>query len=689
MQFFKDSAKKKKKEKEKGEKSSFRFFVCVFTVAAIFLAFTARLFCWQIIDGENYRDIALKSTSYTEETDAPRGEILDKNGDGLTVNKTCYKITLNKFYLDMDSANDVIARLIAYMKSTGESWVDNLPIVINSHGDYEFKENSGEDVEILKSEKYLNLGEQDSADVCIDALQKRYNAGDITDKTMLRDVLSVRYNMELCDFSNSVPYDFALDISPRTVSVISENFQNIGCVDVETYLERSNPNPELAPHLLGALGAITEEEYAEKTEEGKKYGYNDKIGKFGIELAFEDYLKGQPGAKIVEKNSDGAVLREVKRIDAVPGNTVFLTIDSKIQQAANAALAENITASRENGEKLASANGKSGYGEDCRAGAAVMLSVKDFSVLAAASCPTYNLEKYSDYGDYYVELETDEVNSPLYDRVFNGSFAPGSIFKPCVACGALEEGAVKADTLINCTRVYDYYENDPVSCMGYHSYIDVYSAITKSCNYFFAETGRRLGINTMYLYAEKFGLGEKTGVEINESTGFLAGRDSTSWTDGNTVQAAIGQSDNAFTPVQLATYAATLANGGVRYKTHLVSKITDYKREKVTEYNDPDSPTVVDSLEISPEYLALVQSAMKNVAADPEGTAYSVFGDYRVDIAAKTGTAENAGSDHATFICYAPFDNPQVAVAVVLEHGAKGVYSMNVAKAMLDSYFGG
>ena len=223
--------------------------------------------------------------------------------------------------------------------------------------------------------------------------------------------------------------------------------------------------------------------------------------------------------------------------------------------------------------------------------------------------------------------------------------------------------------------------------MGYHGSIDVFSAITRSCNYFFAETGRRLGINTMYLYAEKFGLGEKTGVEISESPGFLAGRDSTSWTDGNTVQAAIGQSDNAFTPIQLATYAATLANDGKRYRTHLISKITDYKRQEVLEYNDPDSPELVDEVGISEENMKLVQEAMRNVAADSNGTAYSVFGNYPVEIAAKTGTAENSGSDHTTFICYAPFDNPQVAVAVVLEHGAKGVYSMNVAKAMLDAYF--
>ena len=587
----------------------------------------------------------------------------------------------------MEKINDIISELIAYMDARSEKWQDVLPIEIANGDIYSFKPESNDQVNVLKSAEFLNLDDKADASKCIKELSARYDAENITDKKVLRDVLSVRYNMEVQGFSNTTPYDFALNISEQMVSIISENFQNVSGVQVETYFVRYNPDPYIAPHLLGALGSISEEEYNEKTKQGKEYTFNDKIGKFGIEEAFEDILKGESGTKIVEKNSDGTVVNEIGKTDAQPGNTVYLTIDSKIQDAANKALAENVTAARKNGESLAYQNGDSGYGEDCRAGAAVMLSVKDFSVLAAASYPSYDLEKYSEYGDYYVSLETDEKNAPLYDRVFNGSFAPGSIFKPCVASAALEEGVINKNTLIDCTRYYDYYESDPVACMHYHGNLDLMGAITQSCNYFFAETGRRLGINTMYLYAEKFGLGENTGVEIGESKGFLAGRDSKTWTAGNTVQAAIGQSDNAFTPVQLATYTATIANNGTRLKTHLVSKITDYKREKIIEYNDPDKPETIDTVSVSKENLELVQSAMRNVAESAGGTAYSVFGNYHIPIAAKTGTAENSGSDHTTFICYAPYENPQVAVAVVLEHGVRGSYSMNVAKEMLDAYF--
>lgn len=678
----------KRKNKEKKEYNpSKRLFICIIIVAVIFCAFIARLYIWQIVDGETYREIALSSTTYTEKTEAARGEILDRNGNGLTVNKTCYKITLNRLYINTEKLGDIIAELIAYMNVRNEKWLDVLPISVTNSGEYSFKPESNDEVNVLKSAEFLNLDDKADASKCIEELAKRYNVLNITDKKTLRDVISVRYNMEIKGFSNTTPYDFALDISEQMVSVISENFQNVSGVQVETYFVRDDPDPDIAPHLLGALGSISEEEYNEKTSQGKEYSVTDKIGKFGIEEAFEDVLKGKSGTKIVEKNSDGTVVNEIKKTDAQPGNTVYLTIDSKIQNAANKALSENVTAARKNGETESKQKGKSGYGEDCRAGAAVMLSVKDFSVLAAASYPTYDLNKYSEYGDYYLTLETDEKNAPLYDRVFDGSFAPGSIFKPCVASAALEEGVITGNTLIDCTMIYDYYESDPVACMHYHGDLNVNGAITESCNFFFAETGRRLGINTMYLYAEKFGLGEYTGVEISESKGFLAGRDSSIWTAGNTVQAAIGQSDNAFTPIQLATYAATIANNGTRLKTHLVSKITDYKREQVIKYNDPEKPEIVDKVAVSSENLRQVQSAMRNVAASSRGTANYVFGNYKVNIAAKTGTAENAGSDHTTFICYAPYEKPEVAVAVVLEHGASGIYSMNVAKAMLDAYF--
>ncbi|MCD8026569.1 MAG: penicillin-binding protein [Clostridiales bacterium] len=678
-------AGEKTNEKNRKTKKT-RTTVCLAVTLVFFALFAARLVDWQIVHGGEYRELADRSTSYTVETDATRGEILDCNGEGLVVNTTRYKIEFDKLYIDEDTLDEMILRLIDITESNDDEWEDALPVEVSPDGEYSYSNNNKEDIALLLSEDYLDMDEDTSAAECIKALAERYETeGDYTPE-QLRNILSVHYNMELTEYSNTQPYTFALDISRNTVTAVSENTQGISGIEVQTYSTREAVDPDLAPHILGALGSITEDEYNEKTEEGKEYTLNDSIGKFGIELAYEDELKGKSGTKIIQKNSDGTVVDTVQTIDAEPGNSVYLTIDSTLQATAVKSLAENVKAAKAAGVSEQKSSGGSGYGEDCEAGAVVMLSVDDFSVLAAASYPTYNLNKYSEYGSYYTKLAQNE-NSPMYNRAFVGSFACGSVFKPCVACAALEEGVLTADTQIYCSKNYDYYPTNVLQCMHYHGSLNVTGAITKSCNYFFAETGRRLGIDTMYLYAEKFGLGEYTGVEIEESKGTLAGRDSTQWQEGNTVQAAIGQSDNVFTPLQLATYVATIANDGTRLQAHVVKKVTNYERTETIEEYSADEPVVVDTCGVSQENLEIVQNAMLQVTQDSSGTAYSMFGGYKVKVAAKTGTAENAGSDHTTFICYAPYDDPEVAIAVVLENGATGKYSMQVAKDLLDAYF--
>ena len=679
---LKDEKEKKQQEQKFIQK---RTVICLIIVFLIFFSFVTRLFQWQIIVGSYYKDLAQKSTAYTVTTEATRGEILDCNGKGLAVNKSCYRVELDKLFLEPKTMDKSVLRLISLMEQSQEEWIDILPITLTD-GKYVFKKDMADEIIKLKSEEFLNLKNKDSAQFCMELLTERYQLQDIKDKQDLRNLASVHYNMEKTGFSNHKTYVFAEDISSSTVSIISENTQNITGIEVQTYLERYNPDGDLAPHILGALGSITGEEYQEKKAQGKNYGYNDVIGKFGLEYSYEEKLKGVGGEKIVQKNAKGSITDVVQTIDAKPGETLYLTIDSELQKTAADALASQIKAARANGKIQAAAYGK-GHGEDCETGAVVMLSVKDFSVLAAASYPTYDLNKYSEYGEYYIKLATDST-SPMYNRAFVGSFAPGSVFKPCVACAALEENVLTPHTKINCTKYYNYYSSNPVACMGYHKNISLDTAVAKSCNYYFAEAGRLLGIDTMYLYAEKFGLGEKTGLEVDEGRGFLAGRDSTQWLDGNTVQAAIGQSDNAFTPVQLATYTATIANNGVRYRTHLVKEIRNYQRDKIIYRYDSQHPEVVETVGVSQKNLKDVQKAMRSVVSSEEGTAHTYLGDFPVKVAAKTGTAENSGSDHTVFICYAPYDNPEVALAVVLEHGASGKYSMTVARDLLEAYFG-
>lgn len=657
------------------------FTICAAMVLIAAAVFVARLADWQLIHGGEYKQLSTRSTSYHVDTQATRGEILDRNGAGLVTNTTHYKIVIEKLYADEERLDDTLLSLMELLGKSGDKWDDTLPIVY-SDGSYVYKTSADEEVHLLKDT--IKAGESAAAQECMSLLCDRYAISSGYNAEQRRALASVHYNMELTDYSNSNPYVFASDVSRDAVSAVSENTQGVGGVDVQTYLVRAAQNPTLAPHVLGALGSITEEEYETLSYSGKHYEITDTVGKFGIEAAFEDELKGEGGTKIIQRNSDGTIVDTVETIDSKPGNTVYLTLDSKLQQIAATSLKSNIEAARAEGEAESEAKGEELLGEDCQSGAVVMLDVSDFSVLAAASYPTYNLNKYSEYGSYYVNLANNSL-SPMYNRAFSGTFEWGSVFKPCVALAALEEKTIKPDTEIYCTEKYDYYPSNVVRCMHRHEDLDLRGAITQSCNYYFAETGRLLGIDTMYLYAERFGLGEYTGVEIEESKGTLAGRDSVNWQPGNTVQAAIGQSDNAFTPVQLATYAATIANNGVRLKTHLVSKITDYERK--TTVADYSKPETVDECGVSEKNLKAVQSAMLNVTQAEEGTAHSVFGDYKVKVAAKTGTAENAGSDHTTFICYAPYDKPKVAIAVVLEHGVRGKYSMQVAKDLLDGYF--
>lgn len=670
-----DEKEKKLKDKKFINK---RTTICIIIVAVIFLAFVIRLFNWQIINGEHYSELALSSATYSVKTDATRGEILDAQGNGLAVNITSYEIVFDKLYVDASSLNSTITELISLMEQGQEEWVDVLPIKV-SNGAYAYTDDK-EEIKTLRSADYLDLDDTATAQDCINLLCDRYDVAGVEDKQEVRNLLSVYYNMEKQGYSNSVPYVFAEDIGKNMVAIISENTQNISGIEIETSLTRYYPEGDLAPHILGALGSITKEEYEEKTEAGFDYGYNDKIGKFGLEYSYEDQLKGMAGEKMVEKNSQGSVTEVVKTVDAKPGNTLYLTINSELQKVANTALEREVKAARANGQK----SGQNGA--DCETGAVVMLDVDDFSVLAVASYPTYDLNKYSLYGEYYISLANDE-NSPMYNRAFSGAFAPGSVYKPCIAAAGLQEGIIRYNTEITCIRYYNFFASNPVACMSTHGAIDLETAIAKSCNYYFSEVGRLLGIDTAYLYAEKFGLGVKTGIEVNESTGILAGRDSTNWTEGNTIQAAIGQSDNAFTPVQLATYVATIANDGVRLQTHLVDKITNYQRTKTLYEYDSENPKVMDTAGVSQQNMEYVQKSMLAVTQSTGGTAYSVFGEYPVKVAAKTGTAENAGSDHTVFICYAPFDDPEVAVAVILEHGSYGRYSMGVAKSLLDTYF--
>ncbi len=649
-----------------------RYALVLTLVLAAMAVFSARLIRWQIFQSDYYNDIALTSTEYNVSTDAIRGEIYDVNGVPLAVNKTGYRVLINKIFMPDEELNATVVKLVALLESCGCKWIDELPIIVDANGEYAFDEERSSEIADLKSKDNLNMNPYSTAAECMAKLVERYECGDYSKKQQ-RDIISVRYNMSRVGYTRSTPYVFAEKITERAMNVISENMQSVRGVETESTAIRVYENGSVAPHIVGVTGLISAEEYTQMKSKG--YGYTDEIGKSGIENAFEKELRGIGGIRTYEMDSNGNVT-SYDSITSKPGNSVYLTIDSKLQKTAQKALKEAV---KEANDYAKSVDDKE-KGADCSGAAIVVMKVSDFSVICSANYPTYDLSKY--YSDY--EKLVSDKTVPLFDRAFMGALAPGSTFKPLVASAALQEKAITTKTHIDCQGVYTK-NGLKLWCMGFHGPIDMYQGIRDSCNVFFAETARLVGIENIDKYAKRCGLGVKTGVEIIESRGTLAGPEysremGSEWYDSFVSPAGIGQSDNQFTPLQLATYAATLANNGVRLRAHVVDKVVSYEGNDIIYETEPE---IMDNMGVSVQNLKEVQKAM-NIAANN----YSALQDFPVQIAGKTGTAENAGSDHANFICYAPYDKPEIAVGVMVEHGAKSTVAINAAKKVMREYFG-
>lgn len=662
-----------------------RYVFCGALIFIIFVVYIGRLGQWQLVDGETYAEEAVVSSSFIKLTGA-RGEILDRNGEMLAGNRPVYNIIYNKLSWEEETRNETLLAAVKLLESIDVPWVDRLPIVIGKNGDYSFDTEKTNEIAVLKGESMLDLPESASAADCMTALIERYGIQNTTDKADLRRVASVRYNMERSYFSRTTPYVLARDVSIEAVEVVSERAASMPGIETQVSQTRDYGDGTLAPHVVGTLGAISEEQYNAAAEAGNTYSvanvsgysYTDTVGQSGIEAVYESVLRGKNGKETIETDSTGEVISTTVTEPPEAGDSVWLTIDATVQRAANQALEEQITA------KLT---------EDCVAGAAVVLDVNSGAVLACASYPNFDLSKYATDDEYLTALYADETQ-PLFNRSLNGIFTPGSIFKPLVALAALEEGVITdKDHPVDCDGAYHYYAPDyEPGCLGVHGQLDVYSALSHSCNSFFFDVGRMLTIKRMHTYAELFSLGEKTGCELPESVGIMSDPDEYTerhngdqWYDGLTIQAAIGQCDDMFTPIELATYCAMIANGGTRYKTHFLEKVTDYDRVLTKEEPEPE---IVLQAEISEESFRIVREGMRQVCT--EGTAASTFADFGVAVAGKTGTAETyEHSDNLTFIGYAPYDNPEIAVAVVIEYGGKGNAAKEVAKAIFEAYFFG
>ncbi len=660
---------------KKGLKARLIFILCflaVFTTLCV-----ARLFSLQIVHGDEYREKAENRLVRAYPIKAPRGEMLDRYGRPLVTNSMGYYVQLQSVNNDDKVLNATIYNLIKIFETDGVEYIDDFPIKGREYR-FEFSSEENTDKELSEWKKENKLEKYETAKDIMGYYVEEFGVSEDYDKLDARNIIAVRYTMRTRNFSVMNPYTFANNIPMETVQKIKERSFELGGVSVEIEPVREYVNGSMAAHILGRTGIIYKEEYDELKDQG--YGMNDIIGKDGLEKVLEKYLKGTDGYKRVEQTKAGSLSETLSVKAAETENFAVLTLDSELQRIAEESLAENIDATR------------SDRGIDCYSGAAVAVEISTGDVLAMVSLPGYDPK---DYTKNYNQLLQDKKN-PLLNRALGGAYTPGSTFKPLTSIAALEEGIISPTTVIEDLGVYKYYAPSyQPTCLIWkntgetHGAINVSEAIGVSCNYFFYDVGRQLGIEKLSNYAKAFGLGQTTGIELAEAEGLVASAENREergleWYPGDTLQAAIGQSDNMFTPAQLASYVSTIINRGTRYSLHLVKDIRDYKTGKIVYRNEP---SVISKYEISDETLFAVKDGMRRVTED--GTAKAVFEDFPIAVGGKTGTAEvSRGSDTVLFVGFAPYDNPQIAVSVVLEHGATSRYAAQVARDMFEYYLG-
>ncbi len=640
---------------------------------AFLLLFAAVLYDAQILHGGENRAKSISSNAASETVTASRGIITDRNGKVLVSNRLAYTLVFDRSGFDDDAAlNAAILRLVQLCEETGTGWNDTLPIGrVGNFLRYSNARSETFDKFIEKNE--LTPGA--SGRQLLSELRELYHVDESLSEREARLIVGVRYELHSRD-----SYTFAEDVSTEVLSLITDG--RYEGVTIRTASARVY-NTALAAHILGTIGPIWQEEWSSNEDTGyvgyadKGYSMNDLVGKDGVEKAFESYLRGTDGRRLITTDETGKITGELYTREPQPGGTVALTLDIDLQADVEAALAETIS-------------GMIDKDSNERGGAAAVVSVGTGEVLALASYPTYDL---STFNEDYDELVNDQ-RLPMFNRATQGIYAPGSTFKMVTAVAALESGIITPSSIIQDRGIYTYYKDPQPMCWIYsqtgstHGRINVSQAITDSCNYFFYEVGRLTGIRTLDSYASQFGLGQSTGIEIGDSSGVLASPEwaeshDQEWTDGQTITAAIGQSYNLFTPLQLANYVATLVGGGDHYQAHLLKNVKAYDNSRLL-YMYGDKP--MNTVEISDSTLSAVTKGMHELTVS--GSVAYAFENCVVSAGAKTGSAQ-VGTDIANgvFVAYAPYEKPEIAVAIVIEKGGSGAALANTAVEIINSWF--
>lgn len=640
---------------------------------AFLLLFAAVLYDAQILHGGENRAKSISSNAASETVTASRGIITDRNGKVLVSNRLAYTLVFDRSGFADDAAlNAAILRLVQLCEETGTGWNDTLPIGrVGNFLRYSNARSETFDKFIEKND--LTSGA--SGRQLLSELRELYHVDESLSEREARLIVGVRYELHSRD-----SYTFAEDVSTEVLSLITDG--RYEGVTIRTASARVY-NTALAAHILGTIGPIWQEEWSSSEDTGyvgyadKGYSMNDLVGKDGVEKAFESYLRGTDGRRLITTDETGKITGELYTREPQPGGTVALTLDIDLQADVEAALAETIS-------------GMIDKDSNERGGAAAVVSVGTGEVLALASYPTYDL---STFNEDYDELVNDQ-RLPMFNRATQGIYAPGSTFKMVTAVAALESGIITPSSIIQDRGIYTYYKDPQPMCWIYsqtgstHGRINVSQAITDSCNYFFYEVGRLTGIRTLDSYASQFGLGQSTGIEIGDSSGVLASPEwaeshDQEWTDGQTITAAIGQSYNLFTPLQLANYVATLVGGGDHYQAHLLKNVKAYDNSRLL-YMYDDEP--MNTVEISDSTLSAVTRGMHELTVS--GSVAYAFENCVVSAGAKTGSAQ-VGTDIANgvFVAYAPYENPEIAVAIVIEKGGSGAALANTAVEIINSWF--
>ncbi len=656
----------------------------------------------QIVHGKELEEISEKRVLKERTVVAPRGNILDRNGIPVTSNRQGFNVDIINTEIKNKELNEMLLRIFNIFEKNGDKYKNTLKqyLTINP---VSFNNKTGEQVIAWQTGELLGVKHKNVMEFPEKVFEYIRDTlfkidGTYTDDEAYK-IMVLRYEI----LKNKWTFDIggtvrlAEDVDLKTTAELEERQHEFPGVTTSIVPIREYIDAEPYAHVLGFVRQISAEQYEKLKEE--EYGSNDIIGQTGVELAAERYLRGKNGQSRIEVDTKGRLTDELSGVPAIPGNNVILTIDTKLQKVAMESLENCIEDIRESGK-----GGSRNHG-DANAGAAVAVDVNSGQVLVMASYPSYDPSIFlADVSDTESQKKILELYNPMntgkpaLNRAIQGQYAPGSTYKPITAIAGLEEGIITPDTVIECTGRkiignMEFWCLEYRMGMGAHGPLKLKKALETSCNLFFHELGYRTGIDNLEKWAKYFGLGEYTGLDIpGESKGVRAGRESKKriyddeWWPADTAQTAIGQFNNVFTPIQLVRYISALANGGKLYKPYTIKTILKYDgsivNKTIPEY---------DKIPVSSKTIDAVKQGMISVVHSVEGTAAEVFKDFPVTVAGKTGTAETGKeaehSSNALFVCYAPAENPEIAVAVVVENGVWGSYTAPVARDILEEYF--